>query len=239
MEEYIIKIFKNFPNCNISDDGKNFCSRAEYSLKITVKQFLANHNLFKLEKTTLISKTLYFTVNNTFLQLSNYKKEVEESLKNNYYFSLIFATFCMLLYHPYDFSISIDDISKLLVEHNYLPENNCEYFLDYFIKSFSNTQIQEYQLTRIWNILDIFRNLENGVPVPILIKDIDNISNSRYVLLLGIDKENAIILDSTLEENNFICFYPIDKFLNSIVYNKHSIYAWNCKYLFSDNFSDK
>ena len=141
----------------------------------------------------------------------------------------------MLLYHPYDFSISIDDISKLLIEHNYLPEDNCEYFLDHFIKSFSNKPIKQYQLSRIWDILDIFRNLENGVPVPILIKDIDNISNSRYILLLGIDKENAIILDSTLEEDNFICFYPIDKFLNSVVYKKHSVYAWNCKYLFSNN----
>ena len=96
----------------------------------------------------------YVRVNNTFLQISNFKKEVEESLKNNYYFSLIFVTFCMLLYHPYDFSISIDDISKLLIEHNYLPEDNCEYFLDHFIKSFSNKPIKKYQLSRIWDILD-------------------------------------------------------------------------------------
>lgn len=236
MDEYTaIKILENFSDFNISADEKIFCNRAGYSLKITVKQFLANHNLFELQKTTLISQTLCFVINNTFLQISNFKKEVEESLKNNYYFSLIFVTFCMLLYHPYDFSISIDDISKLLIEHNYLPEDNCEYFLDHFIKSFSNKPIKKYQLSRIWDILDIFRNLENGVPVPILIKDIDNISNSRYILLLGIDKENAIILDSTLEEDNFICFYPIDKFLNSVVYKKHSVYAWNCKYLFLDN----
>ena len=80
--------------------------------------------------------------------------------------------------------------------------------MDNIIEQFSDKTTKKYQLTRIWDILDIFRNLELGVPVPVLVNDAiylddSNESTNRYVLLVGIDKEFAIVLDSEFAKKQF------------------------------------
>ena len=100
--------------------------------------------------------------------------------------------------------------------------------MDTIIENFSEKTTKKYQLTRTWDILEIFRNLELGVPVPVLVND------SKYVLLVGFDEEFAIILDSEFAKNNFIYYCPIEQFLNSIISSQGLTCAWDFRNLFLD-----
>lgn len=211
-----ISNLENFPDCIISPKEQNFCERASVSLELTIRNFLASHKLYKIRKTDLLSKTLYFISSNIFSSLYNLKTEIISILDSTTYFSLVFTICCLFLYCDNVF-ISPTDISKVFYQHNYSKAKNPEIFLDTIIENFSEKTTKKYQLTRIWDILEIFRNLELGVPVPVYLNDDSNKSKDRYVLLVGIDKEFAIVLDSEFAKNNFVYYCPIEQFLNSII----------------------
>ena len=109
-------------------------------------------------KTDLLSKTLYFISSNIFSSLYNLKTEIISILDSTTYFSLVFTICCLFLYCDNVF-ISPTDISKVFYQHNYNKAKNPEIFLDTIIENFSDKTTKKYQLTRIWDILDIFRNL--------------------------------------------------------------------------------
>lgn len=222
-----ISNLENFPDCIISPKEQNFCERASVSLELTIRNFLASHKLYKIRKTDLLSKTLYFISSNIFSSLYNLKTEIISILDSTTYFSLVFTICCLFLYRDNIF-ISPTDISKVFYQHNYSKAKNPEIFLDNIIESFSEKTTKKYQLTRTWDILEIFRNLELGVPVPVLVND------SKYVLLVGIDEEFAIILDSEFAKNNFIYYCPIEQFLNSIISSQGLTCAWDFRNLFLD-----
>mgnify|MGYP000602361043 CR=1 FL=1 len=69
-----------------------------------------------------------------------------------------FVTFCCLFLYCDNVFISPTDISKVFYQHNYSKAKNPEIFLDTIIENFSDKTTKKYQLTRIWDILDIFRN---------------------------------------------------------------------------------
>jgi len=233
-----ISNLENFPDCIISPKEQNFCERASVSLELTIRNFLASHKLYKIRKTDLLSKTLYFISSNIFSSLYNLKTEIISILDSTTYFSLVFTICCLFLYCDNVF-ISPTDISKVFYQHNYSKAKNPEIFLDTIIENFSDKTTKKYQLTRIWDILDIFRNLELGVPVPVLVNDTiylddSNESTNRYVLLVGIDKEFAIVLDSEFAKNNFVYYCPIEQFLNSIISSQNLTCAWDFRNLFLD-----
>lgn len=222
-----ISNLENFPDCIISPKEQNFCERASVSLELTIRNFLASHKLYKIRKTDLLSKTLYFISSNIFSSLYNLKTEIISILDSTTYFSLVFTICCLFLYRDNIF-ISPTDISKVFYQHNYSKAKNPEIFLDTIIENFSEKTTKKYQLTRTWDILEIFRNLELGVPVPVLVND------SKYVLLVGFDEEFAIILDSEFAKNNFIYYCPIEQFLNSIISSQGLTCAWDFRNLFLD-----
>lgn len=222
-----ISNLENFPDCVISPEEQNFCERTSGSLELTIRNFLTSHKLYQIRKTDLLSKTLYFISSNTFSSLYNLKNEINSILDSTTYFSLVFTICCLFLYRDNVF-ISPTDISKVFYQHNYNKAKNPEIFLDNIIENFSEKTTKKYQLTRIWDILEIFRNLELEVPVPVLVND------SKYVLLVGIDEEFAIILDSEFAKNNFIYYCPIEQFLNSIISSQGLTCAWNFRKLFLD-----
>ena len=229
-----ISNLENFPDCIISPKEQNFCERASVSLELTIRNFLASHKLYKIRKTDLLSKTLYFISSNIFSSLYNLKTEIISILDSTTYFSLVFTICCLFLYCDNVF-ISPTDISKVFYQHNYSKAKNPEIFLDTIIENFSDKTTKKYQLT----ILDIFRNLELGVPVPVLVNDTiylddSNESTNRYVLLVGIDKEFAIVLDSEFAKNNFVYYCPIEQFLNSIISSQNLTCAWDFRNLFLD-----
>lgn len=228
-----ISNLENFPDCIISPKEQNFCERASVSLELTIRNFLASHKLYKIRKTDLLSKTLYFISSNIFSSLYNLKTEIISILDSTTYFSLVFTICCLFLYCDNVF-ISPTDISKVFYQHNYNKAKNPEIFLDNIIENFSEKTTKKYQLTRIWDILEIFRNLELGVPVPVYLNDDSNKSKDRYVLLVGIDKEFAILLDSELAKNNFVYYCPIEQFLNSIISSQNLTCAWDFRNLFLD-----
>ena len=233
-----ISNLENFPDCIISPKEQNFCEWASVSLELTIRNFLASHKLYKIRKTDLLSKTLYFISSNIFSSLYNLKTEIISILDSTTYFSLVFTICCLFLYCDNVF-ISPTDISKVFYQHNYSKAKNPEIFLDTIIENFSDKTTKKYQLTRIWDILDIFRNLELGVPVPVLVNDTiylddSNESTNRYVLLVGIDKEFAIVLDSEFAKNNFVYYCPIEQFLNSIISSQNLTCAWDFRNLFLD-----
>ncbi len=226
-----ISNLENFPDCIISPKGQNFCERASASLELTIRNFLASHKLYQIRKIDLLSKTLYFISSNMFSSLYNLKTEIISILDSTTYFSLVFTICCLFLYCDNVF-ISPTDISKVFYQHNYSKSKNPEIFLDNIIESFSEKTTKKYQLTRIWDILEIFRNLELGVPVPVYLNDDSNKSKDRYVLLVGIDKEFAIVLDSEFAKNNFVYYCPIEQFLNSIISSQNLTCAWDFRNLF-------
>jgi len=228
-----ISNLENFPDCIISPKEQNFCERASVSLELTIRNFLASHKLYKIRKTDLLSKTLYFISSNIFSSLYNLKTEIISILDSTTYFSLVFTICCLFLYCDNVF-ISPTDISKVFYQHNYSKAKNPEIFLDTIIENFSEKTTKKYQLTRIWDILEIFRNLELGVPVPVYLNDDSNKSKDRYVLLVGIDKEFAIVLDSEFAKNNFVYYCPIEQFLNSIISSQNLTCAWDFRNLFLD-----
>lgn len=228
-----ISNLENFPDCIISPKEQNFCERASISLELTIRNFLASHKLYKIRKTDLLSKTLYFISSNIFSSLYNLKTEIISILDSTTYFSLVFTICCLFLYCDNVF-ISPTDISKVFYQHNYSKAKNPEIFLDTIIENFSEKTTKKYQLTRIWDILEIFRNLELGVPVPVYLNDDSNKSKDRYVLLVGIDKEFAIVLDSEFAKNNFVYYCPIEQFLNSIISSQNLTCAWDFRNLFLD-----
>lgn len=202
-------------------------------MELTIRNFLASHKLYKIRKTDLLSKTLYFISSNIFSSLYNLKTEIISILDSTTYFSLVFTICCLFLYCDNVF-ISPTDISKVFYQHNYSKAKNPEIFLDTIIENFSEKTTKKYQLTRIWDILEIFRNLELGVPVPVYLNDDSNKSKDRYVLLVGIDKEFAIVLDSEFAKNNFVYYCPIEQFLNSIISSQNLTCAWDFRNLFLD-----
>lgn len=228
-----ISNLENFPDCIISPKEQNFCERASVSLELTIRNFLASHKLYKIRKTDLLSKTLYFISSNIFSSLYNLKTEIISILDSTTYFSLVFTICCLFLYCDNVF-ISPTDISKVFYQHNYSKAKNPEIFLDTIIENFSEKTTKKYQLTRIWDILEIFRNLELGVPVPVYLNDDSNKSKDRYVLLVGIDKEFAIVLDSEFAKNNFVYYCPIEQFLNFIISSQNLTCAWDFRNLFLD-----
>ena len=233
-----ISNLENFPDCIISPKEQNFCERASVSLELTIRNFLASHKLYKIRKTELLSKTLYFVSTNIFSSLYNLQNEIAEVLGKTSSFSMIFTICCLFLYYN-NVSISPLELSNVFLKHNYNITNNFESFLDNIIEQFSDKTTKKYQLTRIWDILDIFRNLELGVPVPVLVNDTiylddSNESTNRYVLLVGIDKEFAIVLDSEFAKNNFVYYCPIEQFLNSIISSQGLTCAWDFRNLFLD-----
>ena len=230
--------FENFPSYSINSEEQSFCERASCSLEITIRSFLSGPKLYRTRKTELLSKTLYFVSTNIFSSLYNLQNEIAELLCENSYFSMIFTICCLFLYYN-NVSISPLELSNDFLKHNYNIKNNFESFLDNIIEQFSDKTTKKYQLTRIWDILDIFRNLELGVPVPVLVNDAiylddSNESTNRYVLLVGIDKEFAIVLDSEFAKNNFVYYCPIEQFLNSIISSQNLTCAWDFRNLFLD-----
>lgn len=228
-----ISNLENFPDCIISPKEQNFCERASVSLELTIRNFLASHKLYKIRKTDLLSKTLYFISSNMFSSLYNLKTEIISILDSTTYFSLVFTICCLFLYRDNIF-ISPTDISKVFYQHNYSKAKNPEIFLDNIIESFSEKTTKKYQLTRTWDILEIFRNLELGVPVPVYLNDDSNKSKDRYALLIGIDNEYAVLLDSNFVKNNFICYCPIEEFLDSLISSQGLTCAWDFRNLFLD-----
>ena len=106
------------------------------------------------------------------------------------------------------------------------------FLIDNVINYISENDLKIANDTRIHSIDQLFKNIVNGYPVPLRVNnsiyhDDPKKTGGHYITLFGIVNNQAILVDSSLDQNSGIVNIPFDRLLKAMIVDENLICAWN------------
>ena len=102
------------------------------------------------------------------------------------------------------------------------------YFLDQLIAD--TVDKEPYKSTRVWTVGQLLDNLKKGYPVPVRVgnatyRDDPSLKGGHYVVLIGFENGNAVLVDSDEPTGIFKC--PWERFFSAMIQDQGLISAWD------------
>ena len=102
------------------------------------------------------------------------------------------------------------------------------YFLDQLIAD--TVGKEPYKSTRVWTVGQLLDNLKKGYPVPVRVgnatyRDDPSLNGGHYVVLIGFENGNAVLVDSDEPTGIFKC--PWERFFSAMIQDLGLISAWD------------